>query len=181
MKKFSHCLIGAVCVDSLSPCCYLSVFSFWCRTLLIRFPYTSLTDLMAASPLVLPCHAEPQIQFDKFLQLHTHTHTTLLTHPVFLPGGSQRQRGWDFMLDLPLTALRAPSTPALILLTYLVKPERATYNTYASAGRQTHTHTSQTHTSASHICRLPVFSSLGPTRPGPGRLEREALILNIVF
>lgn len=39
------------------------------------------------------------------------------------------------MLDLPLTALRAPSTPALILLTYLVKPERATYDTYASAGR----------------------------------------------
>lgn len=139
---------------------------FVCFFILVSHPADT-TDLMAASPLVLPCHAEPQIQFDKFLQLHTHTHTTLLTHPVFLPGGSRRQRGWDFMLDLPLTALRAPSTPALILLTYLVKPERATYNTYASAGRQTHTHTSQTHTSASHICRLPVFSSLGPTRTGP--------------
>lgn len=93
VKKFSHCLIGAVCVDSLSPCCYLSGFFFFilvtlctcrkCRTLLIRFPYTSLTDLRAASPLVLPCHTEPQIQFDKFLQLHTHAHHT--AHPPSVP------------------------------------------------------------------------------------------------
>lgn len=96
VKKFSHCLIGAVCVDSLSPCSYLSVFFFIlvnlctcrkCRTLLIRFPYSSLTDLRrAASSLVLPCHTI-------LTTTHAHTPHCSPTQCSSLGGHSGREGG----------------------------------------------------------------------------------------
>lgn len=69
---------------------------------------------------------------------HQHLHTDPVqphtrTHPDFLPGGSQWQKGEGFHAWPSLHSFVSPFTPALILLTYLVILEQATYNTSMSA------------------------------------------------